>query len=271
MTLVDHEDLWRRYKENKDHAAWEALVELYAPLVKHVAARLRLVLPAHVEFEDLLGSGVFGLLSALERFEPERGIKFETFATTRIRGAILDSLRAADWAPRSIRQRERRLAQAYAKLERRLGRPASAREVCQELGLTLKELKTLEREVSQAALLSLDAALKGPEEGETVALGAKIAAEQGDPLVALEQEEKKRLLAEAVSGLPEKERLVVTLYYYEDLNIKEIAQLLKVTESRISQLHSRAVIRLRSKLSNYTEELELGLRARPARAAGERN
>ncbi|MDK2784240.1 MAG: polymerase sigma factor FliA [Bacillota bacterium] len=257
---MDEGDLWRRYRENQDQAAWEKLVELYAPLVKHVAARLRLVLPAHVEFEDLVSSGVFGLLAAIERFQPERGIKFETFATPRIRGAILDSLRAADWAPRSLRQQERRLSQAYGRLERRLGRPATAREVCEELGVTLQELRALEREVSQAVLLSLDAALKGPEEGEEITLGARIASEYGDPVLALEQEEKKRLLAAAIRELPEKEKLVIALYYYEDLNIKEIAQVLKVTESRVSQLHTRALLRLRGKLGRYQEELELAER-----------
>lgn len=262
VTLVDEGDLWRRYRENQDQSAWEKLVELYAPLVKHVAARLRLVLPAHVEFEDLVGNGVFGLLAAIERFQPERGIKFETFATPRIRGAILDSLRAADWAPRSLRQQERRLSQAYGKLERRLGRPATAREVCEELGVTLQELRALEREVSQAVLLSLDAALKGVEEGEEVTLGAKIASEHGDPVLALEREEKKRLLAAAIRELPEKEKLVIALYYYEDLNIKEIAQVLKVTESRVSQLHTRALLRLRGKLGRYQEELELAERTR---------
>ncbi|HHY92243.1 MAG TPA: FliA/WhiG family RNA polymerase sigma factor [Firmicutes bacterium] len=267
---MEHSELWRLFKEHRDHAAWEALVEIYAPLVKHIAARLRLVLPPHIEFDELVGSGVFGLLAAIERFEPERGIKFETFASTRIRGAILDSLRAADWAPRSLRQRERRLVQAYTKLHKRLGRPASAREVCQELGLTLGELQALEREVSQATLLSLDATVQGPQEGDTVAFQERVAAEEGDPVLALEGKEKQRLLGQAIRQLPEKERLVISLYYYEDLNIKEIAQVLKVTESRVSQLHSRAVVRLRSMLSSYAEELGLTERVGRARATGGR-
>lgn len=260
-------DLWERYKENRDHAAWEKLVELYAPLVKHVAARLRVLLPAHVEFDDLVGSGVFGLLTAIERFDPARGIKFETFAVSRIRGAILDSLRAADWAPRSLRQRERLLSQAYIRLERQLGRPASAAEVCRELGLTLKELQAWEREVSVAAVLSLDAALKGGEEGEETTLEARVASQEGDPVARLEEEEKKRLLEQAVAELPKKEKLVIALYYYEDLNIKEIARVLKVTESRVSQLHTRAVLRLRGKLLRYGEELDLALRTKTGRAA----
>jgi RNA polymerase sigma factor for flagellar operon FliA len=264
---VPYQELWRRYKKHRSPEDWELLVSLYAPLVKQVAARLRLVLPAHVDFDDLVGSGVFGLLSALDRFEPERGIKFETFAAARIRGAILDALRAADWAPRSLRQEERRIAAVYARLEAKLGRPASAPEVCRELGWTLKELKAHERELNQAALLSLDAVLKGPEIGEEVNLGARIASEQGDPEQALSEAEKKRLVAQAVAELPEKEKLVIALYYYEELNIKEIARVLKVTESRISQLHTRALLRLRGKLSNYRDELDLMARQKSRQSA----
>lgn len=260
--LVDKSELWQQYRATRNRRAWEKLVELYAPLVKHVAARLQLVLPSHVDCDDLVGAGVFGLLAAIERFQPERGIKFETFATSRIRGAILDSLRAADWAPRSLRQHERRLSQAYGKLERRLGRPATAREVCEELGLTLQELRALEREVDRAALLSLDAAVKGTEDDEEIALGDKVASKHGDPVSALERGEKKRLLAAAIRELPEKEKLVIALYYYEDLNIKEIARVLRVTESRVSQLHTRALLRLRGKLACRLEELELAERSK---------
>ncbi|NMA55665.1 MAG: FliA/WhiG family RNA polymerase sigma factor [Firmicutes bacterium] len=254
-------EAWKRYKNNQDHAAWEHLVKKYAPLVKHVAGRLCLTLPAHVEYDDLVGSGVFGLLTAIERFEPKRGIKFETFAANRVRGAILDSLRAADWAPRSLRRRERELARAYGVVERRLGRPATAEEVSAELGIDKKELYKLEGHISQASFLSLDAPLQVTEEGELVSLGMKIPAAEGDPPQELEKKEKRRLLAQAVEALPDRERLVVTLYYYEDLNIKEIAQILDVTESRISQLHTRALLRLRGHLICYETELNLAERS----------
>ena len=268
---MDVEELWRRYKENQDHAAWEQLVEAYAPLVKHVAGRMRLLLPAHVDYDDLVGSGVFGLLTAIDRFEPQRGIKFETFATNRIRGAILDSLRAADWAPRSLRQREREVAQAYGIVERRLGRPATAAEVSAELGIDIKELHDLERQINQVAFLSLDAPLPTAEDGDQGPLGTRITDQQGDPLQALEEKEKRRLLAEAVRALPEKEQLVVSLYYYEDLNIREIAHVLGVTESRISQLHTRALLRLQGCLLCFSEELGLAERQerQRRRAAGQ--
>lgn len=268
---MDMNELWGRYKKNQDRAAWEKIVGQYASLVKHVAGRLRLLLPAHVDYDDLVGNGVFGLLTAIERFEPERGVKFETFATTRIRGAILDSLRAADWAPRSLRQREREIAQAYGTLERRFGRPATAIEVSAELGIELKELHELECQISQATFLSLDAPLKATEDGEQVPLGMKIATQEGDPIKALEETEKRELLAQAVQSLPEREQLVVSLYYYEDLNIKEIAEIIGVTESRISQLHTRSLLRLRGHLLCYSEELELAerLTKKKKRAAGQ--
>ncbi|NLG85980.1 MAG: FliA/WhiG family RNA polymerase sigma factor [Firmicutes bacterium] len=270
---MDLEKLWRRYKENQDHAAWEQLVEVYASLVKHVAGRMRLTLPAHVEYDDLVGSGIFGLLTAIDRFEPQRGIKFETFAVNRIRGAILDSLRAADWAPRSLRQREREVARAYGIVERRLGRPATASEVATQLGIDIKELYELERQINQVAFLSLDAPLSSTEDGDQGSLGARIIDDndEGNPLQALEEEEKKHLLAQAVQALPEKEQLVVSLYYYEDLNIKEIAQVLDVSESRISQLHTRALLRLRGFLLCHSAELDIAERQQPStkRAVGQ--
>ncbi|HKM39599.1 MAG TPA: FliA/WhiG family RNA polymerase sigma factor [bacterium] len=254
-------EAWHRYKNNQDQAAWELLVETYASLVKHVAGRLSLTLPDHVEYDDLVASGVFGLLTAIERFDPQRQIKFETFATSRIRGAILDSLRATDWAPRSLRRRERDLARAYGSLKQRLGRPATAKEVGNELGIDKNELHDLERQINQASLLSLDAPLQATAAGEQVSLGMQTPADKGDPAQALEEEEKRRLLATAVTALPEREQLVVSLYYYDDLNIKEIAQILGVSESRVSQLHTRALLRLRGDLVSYQEELGLAERS----------
>jgi RNA polymerase sigma factor for flagellar operon FliA len=261
---MDIKEIWRRYQENQDHSAWEQLVEVYAPLVRHVAGRIRLILPAHVDYDDLVGSGTFGLLTAIDRFEPERGIKFETFATNRIRGAILDSLRAADWAPRSLRQREREMAQAYGAVERRMGRPAKAHEVASYMGIEVNELHDLERQINQVAFLSLDAPLLTAKDDDQGTLGSRLPDQQGDPLHALEEQEKRYLLAEAVRSLPEKEQLVVSLYYYDELNIKEIAQVLGVTDSRISQLHTRALLRLRGRLLNHASELELDERQKLA-------
>lgn len=258
---MDIEELWCRYKTTQDHASWEKLVNNYAMLVKHVAGRLRMLLPAHVEYDDLVGSGVFGLLTAIERFEPERGVKFETFASNRIRGAILDSLRAADWAPRSLRRREREIARAYGALERRFGRPATAAEVSAELNIDIDTLHELERQITQAAFLSLDAPLQVTEDGEQVSLGMRTPAGEGDPEESLEEGERRQLLAQAVRALPDREQMVVSLYYYEDLNIKEIAQILDVTESRISQLHTRALLRLRGYLLCCREELDLAERS----------
>ncbi|MDI3269478.1 MAG: FliA/WhiG family RNA polymerase sigma factor [Bacillota bacterium] len=252
----DH--LWDAYKGWQDEEAHEKLVERYLPLVKYVAGRLAMGLPAHVDMEDLYSYGVFGLLDALKKFDPSRGVKFETYAFTRIRGSILDGLRELDWVPSSLRQKARRLEQAYSTLEAKLGRAAEDQEVAEALGMEEGELQQLLLDVSRVAVASLDdTAWSRDEEGEgELPLRDMVADEKAlDPWEETYLQERQAILAKAIERLPEKERLVIALYYYEGLTVTEIARVMKLSVSRISQLHSKAVLRLRGRLSRQREAL----------------
>lgn len=227
----------------------EQMVVRYLPLVKHVAARLAMGLPAHIDLDDLYSYGVFGLLDALEKFDPARGVKFETYAFTRVKGAILDGLRAMDWVPASMRQRARQVEEAFGRVEARAGRAAEDQEVAAELGLTSGDFARVLSDIERASLLSLDE-LWGDEGGEEYALRDVVRDETApDPTQSAEWRDRERILAEAVEALPERERTVLTLFYYDGLTPKEIAAVLGVSVSRISQLHSRAVVRLRGHLT----------------------
>ncbi len=226
----------------------EAMVLRYLPLVKHVAARLAMGLPGHIDLDDLHSYGVFGLLDALEKFDPARGVKFETYAFTRVKGAILDGLRAMDWVPASMRQRARQVEEAFGRLEARLGRSAEDAEVAAELGMEPEEFARALSDMERATILSLDE-LWGEDSGEDYALLDLLRDEHAaDPTQSAEWRNREQILAEAVAALPERERLVLTLFYYDGLVPKEIAAILGVSVSRISQLHSRAVLRLRGHL-----------------------
>ncbi|MBT9258499.1 MAG: FliA/WhiG family RNA polymerase sigma factor [Clostridiales bacterium] len=252
------DDLWEAYKGWQDEEAYEKLVERYLPLVKYVAGRLAMGLPAHVDMEDLYSYGVFGLLDALRKYDPSRGVKFETYAFTRIRGAILDGLRELDWVPSSLRQKARRLEQAYGALEARLGRPAEDREVAEALGMDEEALQQLLVDISRVTVASLDdAAWNRDEEGEgDLPLRDMVADDRAaDPFEEAYLRERQALLAQAIDRLPEKERLVIALYYYEGLTVTEIARVMKLSVSRVSQLHSKAVLRLRGRLSRQREAL----------------
>ncbi len=239
--------LWRSYGERRDPALRERLVLHYAPLVKYVAGRVGTGLPGHVDAADLVQSGIFGLVDAIDRFEPERGLKFETYAMQRIRGAILDDLRAQDWVPRSVRSRAREVERALERLEGRLLRTASDAEVADELGLSVSDLLELYAQLRLTSVVALD-------ELVTVGRGGTSLAETlpddsvPDPGAVMDGVESRRLLAQAVSQLGERDRVVVTLYYFENLTLAEIGEVLGVTESRVCQLHTRAVLRLRAKL-----------------------
>jgi len=239
--------LWRAYGEHRDPALRERLVLHYAPLVKYVAGRVDTGLPAHVDACDLVQSGIFGLVDAIDRFEPERGLKFETYAMQRIRGAILDDLRAQDWVPRSVRSRAREVERALERLQARLLRTASDAEVADELGLSVADLHDLYAQLQLTSVVALD-------ELVAVARGGTSLAETlpddsvPDPGAIMDGVESRRLLAQAVSQLVERDRVVVTLYYFENLTLAEIGVVLGVTESRVCQLHTRAVLRLRTKL-----------------------
>ncbi|HWP33800.1 MAG TPA: RNA polymerase sigma factor WhiG [Solirubrobacterales bacterium] len=247
---VELRDLWRRYKVEGDASARERLVVAYSPMVKFVAGRLGAGLPSHVDDADLISYGLMGLIGAIERFEPERGIKFETFAMTRIRGAIIDELRSLDWVPRSVRARAREIEAAQAKLEHELQRAPSEAELAARLGITEDELQTSLLEIANSSVYALDELWTvSDSSGDQVSLLDTISDPRADdPQESLASSEIKDRLTEAIGSLPEREQLVVALYYYENLTLREIGEVLGVTESRVSQLHTKAVMRLKSGL-----------------------
>ena len=232
-TSVD--DLWTAYRASGDVELRNRLVLQYSPLVKYVAGRVRSGLPSSVDQSDLVSDGVIGLMDAIERFEPERGLQFQTFAVPRIRGSIIDGLRALDWVPRSVRNKVRDIEHAQVTLEKRLGRTPDDEEIAAELGITVRELRDLYAKVSFTSLASFE------EFGLTDELAPA-------SLEAIEDEQGKATLMRAVEELPERDRIIIALYYFEGLTLAEIGEILGVTESRISQLHTKATLALRSKL-----------------------
>ncbi len=252
--LENEAEYWKRFKEEGDMQARDDLIVQYAPLVKHVVGKIVKKMPPNVEFDDLIGYGTLGLIDAIEKFDHNRGIKFKTYAIPRIRGSVLDELRARDWIPRSIRRKARRVQNAINLLENRLGRAPSDEEVAAHMGISLSEYKDLLTEISGTSLLSLDEMWSVDNDEDEVAVQEIV---EGDPAYepdnVIDEEEVKQILAEAIENLPEKERIVITLYYYEDLTLREIGEVLEVTESRVSQIHSKATANLRGKLSKFEE------------------
>lgn len=245
----DAEHLWRAYKHVRDSAARQDLILRYAHLVKYVAGRVAIALPPSVEFDDLLSYGTLGLMDAIEKFDPARGVKFETYALSRIRGAMIDGLRAMDWVPRSVRQKARDVETAMRRLERELGRSASDQEVAAALGMSLAQFGDLLAEVAGTTLTSLDELWRPDEDADELPLRDRI--EDGrviDPQAAYEDRELREELGRAINGLSDRERLVIALYYYEGLTLKEIGRVLEVTEARVCQIHSKAILRLRARL-----------------------
>ena len=252
VKAIELKDQWRRYKRDGDQRAREKLIVAYSPLVKYVAGRLASGLPAHVEEADLVSYGLLGLMNAVERFEIEREIKFETYAITRIRGAIIDELRSQDWVPRSVRSRAREIERANAKLENQLQRAPTDEEMAAALGISLEEFQESLLAISTSTVAALDELWTVSDaSGDQVSLldtlhdpGAP------DPSRAVDESELKDRVADAIARLPEREKLVVALYYYENLTLREIGEVLGVTESRVSQLHTKAVLRLRSRMTD---------------------
>jgi RNA polymerase sigma factor for flagellar operon FliA len=228
----------------------DRLIEKYAPMIKHLALRIAMRLPSHIELEDLINSGVIGLMDAIEKFDPEKGVRFETYAEFRIRGAILDELRAQDWVSRSVRQKANQLSRAYAELEQKLGRAATDEEAMAELGLEREAFYKLVDRVRSISLINWDE-ITGREklDGTTGEVPSDFW-KGTDPFRDLNIRRVRQVLQNAIEVLPEKERIVVSLYYYADLNMKEIGEVLDITESRISQIHTKAVLRLRGKILN---------------------
>jgi RNA polymerase sigma factor for flagellar operon FliA len=247
---IELRDLWRRYKEDGEGSARERLVVAYSPMVKFVAGRLGAGLPSHVDDADLISYGLIGLIGAIERFEPERGIKFETFAMTRIRGAIIDELRSLDWVPRSVRARAREIEAAQSRLEHELQRAPTEEELAAKLGIDEEELQASLLEIANSSVYALDELWTVSDaSGDQVSLLDTIKDPRADdPQESLDSSEIKDRLTDAIGSLPEREQLVVALYYYENLTLREIGEVLGVTESRVSQLHTKAVMRLKSHL-----------------------
>ncbi len=252
MTRPDEmQGLWREYRAKSDPALRDRLIVTYAPLVKYVAGRLGSGLPAHVDDEDLVSYGLLGLIGAIERYDPDRDVKFETYAIARIRGAIIDELRALDWVPRSVRSRARDIERAIAELEAKLARVPTDEEIANKLGLTEEELDESLSEISRSSIAALDElwTISGSS-GDQVALIDTIEdPEAPDPQGSLSKTELREAIADAIARLPEREKLVVTLYYYEELTLREIGEVLGVTESRVSQLHTKAILRLKARLA----------------------
>ncbi len=246
------DELWRAYKATGEPRLREQLILHYSPLVKYVAGRVSVGLPSNVEQADFVSSGVFGLIDAIEKFEPERSIKFETYAITRIRGAMIDELRALDWIPRSVRQKARAVERAYATLEARLHRTPSEPEVAAEMEIAVEDLHAIFGQLSLANVVALEELLHpGTGTGERLSLVDTLEDRAADnPVEVAEDRELRRLLARAVNTLPDREKTVVTLYYYEGLTLAEIGQVLGVTESRVSQIHTKSVLQLRAKLAD---------------------
>jgi RNA polymerase sigma factor for flagellar operon FliA len=225
----------------------EIVIE-YAPLVRYIAQKISSRLPSNIELDDLISCGVIGLMDAINKFDPTRDNKFKTYAEFRIRGAILDELRSQDWVPRSVREKAKVLEKAYSKLEASLGRPASDEEMCKELGVTNDEFHDLINKAKSVFLVNIDEVAshhKGDRRLMSSLLQNDIAS---NPFQNTNYRDVKNKLKEGIMSLPEKQRLVLSLYYYEDLNLKEIGQILDVTESRVSQLHTQAILKLKAKL-----------------------
>jgi RNA polymerase sigma factor for flagellar operon FliA len=249
------QQLWRDFKETADPPLRERLILHYSPLVKYVAGRVGVGLPPNIEQADLVSYGIFGLIDAIEKFDLERAIKFETYAISRIRGAIIDELRAIDWIPRSVRYKAREVEKAYAALEAKLHRTPTEPEVAGEMGISVEDLHQIFSRVSFVNVVALDELLNvGGDKGDKLSLVDTLEDTKAeDPVAAFESEETKYLLAKAINQLPEREKIVVTLYYYEGLTLAEIGQVLGVTESRICQMHTKAVLQLRGRLAEPVE------------------
>jgi RNA polymerase sigma factor for flagellar operon FliA len=244
----------RRYVIGGLELTREEIVHKYMHLVKYVAGRISINLPPNVEINDLINDGILGLIDATEKYDDARGVKFETYAITRINGAILDALRALDWVPRAVRQRARELERVYQEIEAELGRAASEDEVAERMGLTRKELDVLMQKIRGTSVLSLEEFLPN-EKGYEIPLLGTLKDTDNDVTSAVEAREVKAALVKAVDALPPQERTVISLYYFEGLTLKEIKGVLNVSESRVSQIHAQAVIHLRGKLRSLTEDL----------------
>jgi len=251
MEQKEEDSLWAEYRQARNSKIREMFIKQYAPLVKYVAGKVAIGMPHNVEFDDLVGYGVFGLLDAIEKFDPDKGVKFKTYAVTRIRGAIFDELRSIDWVPRSVRQKTREVEETVSSLEAQLGRTATDHEIAASLNMDEAEYQKTMMKISGTSILSLNDVWFSGDENDKVSIGDSIESPLSlNPDVIVEKNEIRRVIIEHINELPDKEKKILILYYYEDLTLKEIGQVLDVTESRVSQLHTKAISRLRAKLTN---------------------
>jgi RNA polymerase sigma factor FliA len=255
MRQTDMKDVWSSYKKTGDEKAREQLVLAYSPLVKFVAGRMSSGLPAHIEESDLISYGLLGLIGAIERFDPQREIKFETFAVSRIKGSIIDELRSLDWVPRSVRAKAREIESTQTRLEHEFGRVPTDKEVADALEMSIDDFQESLLQISNSTVVALDELWTVSDaSGDQVSLLDTMKDPNAvDPARELGVSELKDRLAHAISRLPEREKLVIALYYYENLTLREIGEVLGVTESRVSQLHTKAVLRLKSRLQTEVE------------------
>jgi RNA polymerase sigma factor FliA len=253
-TLIDEtteDELWIEFRKTKSPALRDKFIRQYMPLVKYVAGKVSVGLPGSIDFDDLVGFGQFGLLDAINKYDPDKNVKFKTYAVTRIRGAIFDEMRQLDWVPRSVRQKSREIEDTIIRLESRIGRTASDAEIAQELHMSEEEFQQAIMKVSGTSVLSLNDVWYSGDDSDHLSIGDSIESPQSmNPDVLVEREEIRKVIIQAINELPEKEKMVIVLYYHEDLTFKEIGQVLDVSESRISQLHTKANLRLRAKLTN---------------------
>jgi RNA polymerase sigma factor for flagellar operon FliA len=248
MAILDNKErLWIEYNHSRTSAIREQLIIEYVPLVKLVAGRLSMYLGSNVEYDDLVSYGVFGLIDAIDKFDYDKGIKFETYASLRIRGAILDQIRKMDWIPRSVRQKQKAIDSAMVAVEQKKGQSYTDGDVAEELGITEDEYMNWLSQTNVSNISSLDDFMEQGSEPKASAggFGSRI-----DPVRNVEDEELKQILVKALEVLTEKERTVILLYYYEELTLKEISQAMEVSESRVSQLHSKALRKLKAKLGD---------------------
>ncbi len=253
MPNVDR--LWKRYKLHMDSEAREQIILAYAYLAKYVVDRMPIRPSAVTSYDDLVSHAVVGLIDAVEKYDPSRDVKFETYAITRIRGSVLDALKSIDWVPRSLRSTEQELKRAFAVLEATLGRPATDEEVAAALDISVDELHRRLSDIGQSALLSFEELMIYGEENTGLAGLCSRPDPESDPMLCAEMGERTKLLASAISQLPEKEKLVISLYYNDGLTLREIAAVLGVTESRVCQLHSKAIVRMHGKLARHQDLL----------------
>jgi RNA polymerase sigma factor for flagellar operon FliA len=247
------ESLWAEFKRTGSQPLRNQLIVYYSPFVKYVAGRVLSGLPRHFDEEDLVSYGIIGLIDAIERFEPDRNLRFETYAIPRIKGAIIDELRSIDWVPRSVRTKARAVELAFSLLEATLHRTPSDIEVASELEMTLPEFHKALRKISSVGVMALDEVLRGGDRSERSTLGDALPDRSGGPVDALEAKESKEALVRAVADMPDRERTVLMMYYYDGLTLTEIGEFLGVTESRVCQIHTKALRQLRSKLADRPE------------------